>query len=178
MPGHFKPGDLPPKWDEDPRDVFEFLFDKNGKPKFDISVKTFKEECIDVGDLRIISKKLFQLSEPDDYAAAYAKESLKMVTARQKNCQRAASEVCQNTHKVKDALALSYVTTQCKIRNVTKKDINEDITIMASQRVTEADRMMLSLMIDRIDACESASALGFESFYGEPSLSGCKPTEQ
>ncbi|MBI1910864.1 MAG: hypothetical protein HYS21_02570 [Deltaproteobacteria bacterium] len=86
-------------------------------------------------------------------------------------CNKAAQNTCKNTYIIKDKIILTYPTVACTNREVTREDIENDISLMESN----ADKLKHSTLLDEIDTCQKAHNNGFFWFYEEPTSSDkCK----
>jgi hypothetical protein len=82
------------------------------------------------------------------------------------NCGIAAAKKCKNAYIVRKEVILSYPTAGCQIRDVTKKDVENDIKYLE----TNADKLNQSTLLDRIDFCQAASDKGYSWWYQKPAL--------
>ena len=90
---------------------------------------------------------------------------------RAKQCMETVVNRCDNVFFVRDEPILSYVTIGCMRREVSRSDVQRDLTSFD----TDAERLQHSTMIDGMNWCSTARAAGFMWRWQKPSLKGCVP---
>ena len=93
---------------------------------------------------------------------------------KRRGCQGYFARRCQHVYFVKDVPVVSYVTVDCRPRDVTSGDVESD----AKTLDTEADRLGHLLLKDLLQVCQSASEEGYIWAYSRPPLKGCRPSRR
>lgn len=73
------------------------------------------------------------------------------------DCGKSVQRECKNTYTIKGVRILSYPTVGCKVLEVTRSDVLEQIKIMS----TEVARLKQSELVDTIQLCDDAERSGF-----------------
>ena len=123
---------------------------------------------IDLARMESLARRLPKTS----YARARVTHWRQIGESRLHNCQVYFAARCKNVYFVKDTPVLSYLTVQCRPRDVTTADVEADAKAMD----TEAQRLGHLLMRDLLQLCQSGSEEGFAWKYVEPTTKGCRPS--
>jgi hypothetical protein len=141
-----------------------------------IQFSTFKEECLDDGNLFEVRAKLSDLLERlkkrEGLKVANFSGYLHTLDDNIEACKIGATEACIGFNRIGDLPALRYETVECKIRNVTKADVDKDSGLMSEAGRTQADVNLHLLLKETIDGCNEALNQGFtwvERLQPEPS---------
>ena len=97
---------------------------------------------------------------------------------RSRVCHDAVVQWCSSTYAIKGELIASYLTVECKIREVTAEDVDNDVRGFAQSGMTKASQLLHGELKEQILACTKAMAKGYQWTYTRPSVEGCKPSEK
>src|SRR6185369_952847 len=130
----------------------------------------YKNLCIENDWIAKHNTNLDRLRE--DYPLFYKELYLYDTQAIQSNCTKWAGLYCSNTYVVRNEIIMSYPTTGCQIRDVTKADVENDIKYIMD---TNAEKLNHSTLLDKIEFCQAVSDKGYKWGYDKPSLGdSCK----
>lgn len=91
-----------------------------------------------------------------------------------KECQTILNDLCSNVRFVKSVPVYSYVTTECKLREVTSGDIDRDAKNMKAKGDTEATILNHLLIKDIIKGCSKLKKQKYDWVDISPSTESCK----
>lgn len=126
--------------------------------------------CIDDAPSRNIVNNLIDLylRYPTDYTIKWNYDHY---IKWQSQCNSVVQSVCQDSYVIKDTVVLTYITVACEARDVTEKDVKNDVPWMP----TEAEKLKHSTLLDTLDVCHKAYLKGYSWRYLKPMVpSDCK----
>jgi hypothetical protein len=132
----------------------------------------FQEECIDgvaTGDQEASLNALAEKYPGNKWPISYWQDGVK---GRKKACNDQVQNLCANTYSIKGTRILQYVTVQCKMREVTAVDVENDVQYMP----TQADKLEHSQLKDKIEVCDAAEKAGYSIVFVPTVVrNDCKP---
>ena len=89
------------------------------------------------------------------------------------SCRTILNDMCSRVRFIKSVPVYSYVTAQCKKRQVTSSDIDRDAKNMRARGETEATVLEHLLIKDTLQGCSKLKKLKYDWVESSPSPEGC-----
>jgi hypothetical protein len=109
---------------------------------------------------------------PDSFRVKHWKDGY---DGRRSYCEKTVQEWCGNAYVIGGEVILSYVTVDCRLREVTSVDVTEDIRKFEVQGTTHAERIKHAQLLEPLRFCKGAAENSFGWRYVAPTVTGCKP---
>lgn len=138
------------------------------KPALLLDAESYLKQCKDT-ELEKHQKLLEDIleSRPKAYPFSFW---LQTVKSSIESCRDHAASICQHVGLIRGTMFVSYPTVECKVRRVTRTDIQNDLERFKLNGMTEADRLDHATLLDVLDACADAHEKGYLWVFGEASV--------
>lgn len=157
------------------QDMLRVVAENIPQPSYDdpSTLDEVRQKCLDPKYIRL--KKDF----PNLYSRV-DRDGYRLIGKYQINkdmkCGFLAKTICPNVFFVKGIGIYSYATTQCKVREVTVRDIQNDMDGMKEAGLEEAAIIQHSELMDILQICQGLHDIGFKWEYSKPKVvKSCKP---